>query len=338
MNGRTVFRNALQGRNRERPPFVPFVHGLAARTANVPLREMVRDADCYSNALEGLYRLLGNEVMLNNFDVTVERESLGCEVAWSGAYDAPVAAPGDGLPEIGFEEFLGSGRIPVLLEVTGRLALSPGRDAGVACAVTGPCALVTGMLAGGADGKGAAEVVKHLGGYLTKLVRALCELKVDALFFREDPLGDLLPQALREQEGAYRALYGTLFNIVKAYNAFPVLVTDRLPLDAVEGVHGVARPTGMVLLGNSVGESELLLLKKLGENLRMSFGLPLQAGTTGTRVPSSQLARVQAFVAEHGAPNLFFTSNGEIPHDIEMESLHAMMSGMRGEREEGPEA
>ena len=44
MNGRAIFRNTLLGKNSGRPPFVPFVYGLAARMAGVPLREMAWNA------------------------------------------------------------------------------------------------------------------------------------------------------------------------------------------------------------------------------------------------------------------------------------------------------
>lgn len=334
MNGRAIFRNALQGKNKENIPFVPFVYGLAARTANMPLGDMVWDADCYTNALGGFNGLLGNNVILNNFDITVERESFGSDVEWPGEFDSPILANASDLPVIGPDDFMESGRIPVVMEVTRRLALSLGRDTAITCALTGPCSLITQILSHGTSERSVDEAIKHLGGYFTKLVRGLCELKVDALFFREDPLGASLLEVMRENESAYKALYGTLFNIVNAYNAFPVLVTEHLSLDAIKDVHSVARPTGIVLLGSTIGESELLFLKDIAETHKISFGLPLPVGTVTQEKLWNQLSHIKEFVSKHNSQNLFFTSDGEIPHDIEMELLHTMMGRMRGDPEE----
>ncbi len=331
MNGKLAFRSVLQGKNQGNPPFFPFIYGLAARMANVSLREMVSDPGYYTNALDGVYRLLEYDVIATSYDTTVESESLGGEVEWKSEYAAPVLARGGDPSLIRPEEFLQSGRIQVLLEVTKRLMISAGRDAAVACVVCGPCSLLKGLeRASGLTGCGStAEAVKLLGGFLSKLVRGLCELKVDAVLFREDPLGQELVDELNATRDAYKGLYATLFNIVRAFNGFPLLVTSRLTMDDVRTIHATLRPDGMVLLGTDFDDRELSVLKELADTLRVSFGVPLPIGTAPQEVLWDRLDVIDSFVAAHGPKRFFYTSDGEVPYDISIEVLRTLMDRLR---------
>jgi hypothetical protein len=331
MSGRLAFRNALQGKNDGRPPFVPFIYGLAARTANVSLRNMVVDASYYTNALEGVYGLLGHDVIVGNFDTTLESESFGCEVEWPSEYGAPTVVKGGGLSSLRPEDFMSRGRIPVVMEVTKRLTISLGRDVAVACALTGPCSFLKNvqMLPEGIRTGNKDEAIKFLGSFFTKLVRSLCELKVDALFFREDPLGRHFVEELFQNKDAYKALYGTLFNVVRAFNAFPVVVAKHLPLEAVKDVHALVRPDSMVLLGDTFGDSDLGFIKDMANSLKLSFGVPLPIGTGTQEELWNQLSAMESFVSKYRPKNLFYTSDGEIPHDIAMEILHTLMERLR---------
>jgi hypothetical protein len=299
--------------------------------ANVSLREMVSDPGYYTNALEGVYRLLGYEVIATSYDTTVEAESWGSQVEWKDEYSAPVLVRGGDLSLIRPEEFLRSGRIQVLLEVTKRLMISAGRDAAVACVISGPCSLLKGLeRASGLTGCGStAEAVKLLGGFLNKLVRGLCELKVDAVLFREDPLGQELVDELNATRDAYKGLYATLFNIVRAFNGFPLLVTRRLPMDAVRAIHNTLRPDGIVLLGTDFDDRELSLLKKLADTSRVSFGVPLPIGTAPQEVLWDRLGAIESFVATNRPKRFFYTSDGEVPHDISIEVLRTLMDRLR---------
>jgi len=369
MNGKLAFRNTLQGKNDGRLPFVPFIYGLAARTANVSLREMAEDASYYTNALEGVYGLLGHDVIVGNFDTTLESESFGCEVEWPGEYGAPnVVSPvrnssgalnpseiiakynsaaekrniiSNGvnrglLSGLRPEEFMRRGRIPVVMEVTKRLTLSLGRDVAVACALTGPCSFLetVKVIPENTHTGNKGEAIKLLRSFFTKLVRSLCELKIDALLFREDPLGREFTEELFQNKEDYKALYGTLFNIVRAFNAFPVVVTKHLSLEAIKDVHGLLRPGSIVLLGNMLGDSDLGFIKDIANSLKLSFGVPLPIGTGTQEELWNQLSAMESFVSKYRPKNLFYTSDGEIPHDIPMEILHILMDRLRAGSEQ----
>jgi hypothetical protein len=331
MNGRLAFRNTLQGKHDGRPPFVPFIYGLAARAASVSLRDMAVDASYYTNALEGAYGLLGHDMIVGNFDTTLESESFGCEIDWPGEYGSPTIVNGRGFFSFKPEEFMSRGRIPVVMEVTKRLTLSLGRDVAVACALIGPCSFLENVqrLPENIYTNDKGEAIKLLSSFFTKLVRGLCEFKIDALFFREDPLGRQFVDELFQSKDAYKALYGTLFNIVKAFNAFPVVVTKYLPPKVIKDIHRLLRPSSIVLLGDKFGESDLVFIQEIGNSLKLSFGMPLPIGTGSQEELWDQLSTMEYFVSKYRPKNLFYTSDGEIPHDIPMEILHTLMSRLR---------
>lgn len=331
MNSRVAFRNVLQGKNNQRPPFAPFLYGLAARIANVSLRDMASNASYYTNALEGVCGLFGPDVIVGNFDATLECESFGCEIEWPGEFTAPTVVKGGDFVNLRPEDFVRSGRIPVLMEVTKRLTISLGRDTAITCALIGPCSFLKNfqMPSEGIDAGSADESIKLLGSYYTKLVRSLCELKVDALFFREDLLAQEFVGELFQHKEAYKALYRTLFNIIRAFNGFPILVVKNCPLEEIKDVHGLLRPSSMVFLGDTFFENDLLFIKDIADSLKMSFGVPLSIGTGKPEELWNQLSLIESFVSTHRPKNLFYTSDGEIPSDVAMEILHTVMDRLR---------
>ncbi len=331
MSGKLAFRGVMQGRHEGNPPFLPFLYGLAARTANVSLKDMVSDASYYANALEGVYRLLNYDVIATGYDSTIEGERWGGEVEWSGEYSTPVLVRGGDLSLIRPDEFLEAGRVRILLEVTKRLVISVGRDAAIVCVVSGPCSLLRGLRSA-SDGPGvmdAATTLKLLGGFLNKLIRSLCEFKVDGVIFREDPLGPDLVEQLSLNKDACRSLYATLFNIVRAFNGFPMVSTSHLTVDGAKTVHGLLRPDGIILLGTHFDGSELLVLSDLADASRTSFGLPLPIGTGPQEVLWDRLGAIEAFVAANRSRRFFLASDGEIPYDVHMEVLHRLMARLK---------
>ena len=328
MSGKLKFRNVLKGNNTESPPFVPFMYGLIARTGNVRLNDMVWDPTYYTNALEGICGLLGLDVIVGNFDATLEMEALGARVEWQGDFETPIVLKEIEFSEIQPEEFMNRGRIPVIMEVTKRLVLSLGRDTAIAPALVGPCSFGKNLDHLLKDGvfKDPSEGMKYFGGPFTKWVKGLCEQKIDALFFREELLAEGFMDEFLENKEAYRSLYGTLFNIVRAFNAIPVLVTENLSLEAAREVHSLLKPGGIVLLGSALGDRELLAINDLSKSLKISFGVPLPVGTGNHEELWRSLTILESFVCEYKPKNIFYSSNGEIPHDTEMEVLHTLMA------------
>jgi len=310
------------------PVFVPFVYGLAAKIGQIPLREMVSDATYFTHSLEEAYNLFKYDGIVNNFDSTLEAETFGCELEWPGDYVAP-RTTGCGqlkLREVNPEE---SSRIPILLETTKRIVMSQGKEIAVIGVLTGPCSLVKTITGDEAREKNRdiENVISLAGSLLTKLTRSLCELRIDAVFFREDLLGAEYPGELLSHNKPYAAVYATLFNLIKYYNCYPVLIVKDIEFDFITELHNTLGPSGLIPLGKRVSDDDLANLKNLSDSLKVSFGLPLPMGSQAELL--DQFTITSNFVSKHRPPGFFYVSDGEIPYDMPSETIHDLIAKMR---------
>jgi len=314
--------------NAGRPVFVPFVYGLAAKISQLPLQEMVSEATYYTHSLEEAYKLLEYDGIVNNFDSTLEAETFGCELEWSGDYVAPRTTGCSKLElrEVNPEE---SNRIPILLETTKRIVMSQGKETAVIGVLTGPCSLVKTITGDEVYEKNhdIGNVISLAGSLLAKLTRSLCELRIDAVFFREDLLGAEYPGELLSRNKPYAAVYATLFNLIKYYNGYPVLIVKDIEFDSITELHKMIGPSGLILLGKRVSDNDLAHLQKLSDSLKVSFGLPLPMGSQAELF--NQFTTISNFVSKHRLPGFFYVSDGEIPYDMPLETIHDLIAKMR---------
>ncbi len=328
MNSKVAFRNTLRLMNVDRPVFVPFVYGLAAKIGQIPLREMVSEATYYTHSLEEAYKLFEYDGIVNNFDSTLEAETFGCELEWSGDYVAPRTTGCSKLElrEVNPEE---SSRIPILLETTKRIVMSQGKEIAVIGVLTGPCSLVKTITGDEVYEKNhdIENVISLAGSLLAKLTRSLCELRIDAVFFREDLLGAEYPGELLSRNKPYAAVYATLFNLIKYYNGYPVLIVKDIGFDSITELHKMIGPSGLILLGKRVSDDDLVYLKNLSDSLKVSFGLPLPMGNQAELL--EQFDIISNFVSKHRPPGFFYVSDGEIPYDMPLETIHDLIAKMR---------
>lgn len=324
MNSKVAFRNTLKLVNADRTAFVPFVYGLAAKIGQLTLQEMVSDATYYAHSLEEAYKLFKYDGIVNNFDSSIEAETFGCEVAWPGDYMSPRIADFGKLElrEVNPEE---NGRIPILMETTKRIAMSQGKETAVIGVLTGPGSLVKTVI--GDKDLDIGNIITLAGSLLTKLTKSLGELRVDAVFFREDLLGTGYRDELLSRSELYTAIYTTLFNLIKYYNGYPVLMVKDMELDSIADLHNMLAPGGLILLGKRLSDGDLMYLQKLSDSLKMSFGLPLPIDNQAELWEQFNL--INSFVSKHKPTGFFYVSDGEIPYDIPLEILHDLIAKMR---------
>jgi hypothetical protein len=328
MNVKATLKNTLQGRNEGQLLFVPFVYGLAAKIANISLREMVWDPTYYSYSLEEAYKLFRYDAIINTFDPSIEAESCGCEVEWQGKFESPVISKGCDLFKLGPDDFMKNKRIPILIEVSKRLVMSLGRETAILGVLTGPCSLMKSLQGQRVDSEKdqIQDAISLVGSFLTRFVRNLCELRMDALFFREDLLRKNFWEELLLYKELYKTVYATLFNIIRAYNSYPILIVNDLSLEAIKDLHALLKPSGVILCGKRLDEGRLNYLKDLSGSLKMAFGLPLPVGGGSQDDLWDQLALIKSFVTKHRPKGFFYTTDGEIPYDVSLEIVHDLMS------------
>ncbi len=332
MTSRAAFRNTLQLKNAGKRVFVPFLYGLAAKVTQVPLKEMVYDPAYFAHSLEASHKLFQLDAIVSCYDASLEAESCGCRVIWNGNFGGPnlVGEIGE-IRNLTPEEFLHSGRIPIVLETTKRLALSLGRETAIVAAVSGPCSLARTLQQHCALFEEALmqEHISLVGTLITRLVRALSELKIDSVFFREDLIGGGIWEEIEPYQDTYGSVYRTLFNIVRFYNAYPVLVLKDVDLDALQRLCEALKPSGVVVLGKRPRKSDLPSLKRLSDSLRVSVGLPLPMGSEGEEELGAQFEMMESFLRGCGPNGFFYTTDGEVRSDVPFETVHDLLKVVR---------
>lgn len=327
MNSKTAFRNTLQLRETGRKVFVPLLYSLAARVTQVPLKQMAWDATYYAHSLEASYELFRQDAIVTCYDTSIEVESCGCEVTWPADFGKPDLGQGADAKVVSPDDFVRSGRIPVLVEATRRLVLSLGKETAIVSVVTGPFTFLRHLQAHHRSFREmpAQQAAAQAGSLLAKFVRCLCELKVDAVFLREDRIGGDFWEDAGDLRGAFSNVYKTLFNIVRFFNAFPVVVLRGFAEESLKDLCRRLRPSGVVPLGTDLSESALGLLQEISATMKISFGLPLPVGCEMEEGLERRLAALQAFMQGQGSRGFFYTTDGEIPHDSPIERIHCLM-------------
>ena len=144
MNGKELLLRALRGESTERVPWVPFVGVHGGALVGVDATEYLKNAD---HIVAGLtkaaerYRPDGLPVV---FDLQLEAEILGCQLAWAKETPPSVAshplgddyAIGD-LPEFSVEK----GRMPLVLDAIRRVKAEIGDEVALYGLLTGPLTL-----------------------------------------------------------------------------------------------------------------------------------------------------------------------------------------------------
>ncbi|OGO14752.1 MAG: hypothetical protein A2Z02_06955 [Chloroflexi bacterium RBG_16_48_7] len=338
MNSKVLFRNTLDIRNAGRPAFIPFVYSLAAKVIQTPLKDAVYDPTSFANSLETAWKLFNYDGITNVFDSTVEAEACGCTLKWGGDYDPPLIIKAPDLNEKLPEDLSGNERISVLLEATRRLSISAGKDVAIVGVITGLLSLAENLVEGlegrlekqGQDPK-AQEILSLLGNLLTKYIKQLCETRIDAVFVREETTG----ASFLKEVKLVKEVYTTIFNIIRYYRSYPVLILSDFDLGDLPDLFDVLRPSGIVLRGLRFSKDDLNYLKELSNSRGICFGIALPFGEEKSLW--EQLDIANDFVCRNRAPGLFYTSDGEIPYNIPMETIHGLMAKILNQQNCGGE-
>lgn len=330
MNAREAFKKTIATTaGPERPVFVPLVYRLAARIDQTPLMDAAADATVYANLLEGAWKLLRQDAITLSFDETLEAEVFGAMVDWPGEYEAPAVTGWlpTGLTAASIEN---SFRWSVLIEVTKRLVQTRGRDTAILGVVTGPVSLAALLKTHtGLDREYSfEELVALAGGLLAKEISSFGETKVDGIILREDPLGENYFQTFQENGKACRDAYTTLFNLTRFYNQAGLLLVRGGGLDDLASLAEQAGPAGLVLTGLDPDDAALQRLADLSAARKMAVGLPLPF--TEPAAAEARLQRYEDFIRQHPAPGFFYTSDGELPPEVPMESIRDLTGRLTG--------
>lgn len=144
MTGKQILLDALQGKSVERVPWVPFVGVHGGSLIGVNATEYLQSADHIVNGLNTAVQRYRPDGLPVVFDLQLEAEILGCELAWAEQTPPSVASHPlgedydiQGLPEFSIDK----GRMPLVLDATRRCKESFGETTALYGLLTGPLTL-----------------------------------------------------------------------------------------------------------------------------------------------------------------------------------------------------
>jgi hypothetical protein len=228
---RQMVKSLLQGVPPSRSLLVPIVFSLGAKIENVPRQEFLASATKISNSLRQIHGRLHADGVTCYFDSYLELEALGATLRWQGD-DQPPAIVWPGRAEKGKlpeglrspEQAARTGRVKVAVEVIGRLKSLLHGEPLLMAGVTGPFTLAARLTRLGGDPPPRFEDVpdaafEFAASMTTQISAALVEAGANLIFVHEESL----PVFSAEGCEAWASSLGPAFNIIRFYQALPVL-------------------------------------------------------------------------------------------------------------------
>jgi hypothetical protein len=232
---RQMVKRLLQGIAPPRPLFLPIVFSAGARVENQPLPAFLSNPTKICNGQRQLRGALRSDGYSCYFDSFLEVEALGATLHWEEADQPPMvrwpqgAEPGETPDDLRSpEEAAHAGRVPIAIEVIRRMKAMVRDDSILMAGVTGPITLaarITQMEACG--GWRAREIpesaVELAAAVITRISGTFVEAGANLVMMQEN----VLPRLSPERCAAWASALEPVFNVIRFYEALPVLqLTD----------------------------------------------------------------------------------------------------------------
>ena len=324
---RQMIKGLLQGNRQARPLIVPIVFALGARIENLSYRAYLDNPTKISNALRQIRTQFRTDGVSCYFDSLLEAEALGGAPEWDEANQArsirwPESAQKGELPARlrSPEEAANSPRVRAAVEVIRRLNSLLRDEPLLMAGVSGPFTLaarLTGIDPGAMrQGQAPSEpVLEVAAAVIIKITSALVEAGANLIFIREDVLPPLSPNKCQN----WASLLAPLFNIVRFYEALPVLQISGESATA-ENVEVILQQSWDAVLC-SASEEFIARAHGHGENLIFGCSVPLQA----LEASDSSGARCLEL---SGIKPALVTTDGDVPATADLKRLMSVLDSI----------
>ncbi len=332
---RQVVKNLVQGIAPERPLFLPIVFSLGSRVENVSLRTFLGNPTKISNSLRQIHGYLRADGLTCYFDSSLEAEALGGTLEWKNEDQPPdVSWParveierfGEDLRSP--EDVVLAGRIPVACEVIRRLRALLREDSLLMAGVTGPFTLASGLL-----GMKRQEVrlrpelpgpaVEYAAALTSQISAKFVEAGADLVFIVEE----ILPALSRESCEAWASLLAPTFNLIRFYEAMPVLLlTDSSSVAANRDVLFDRR--WQCVLCPAITRPMLDSTARILESSVNGLGiaLPTELFQSQESTGGNDLESILGLVRE--LRPVLLTTAGDVPNTADMKHVSKILGGL----------
>lgn len=280
-----------------KPLFMPLFFAAAAKVAGLTPQQFYTNPTKISNGLRQLQGPLRCDVLACYVDQTLIAEAMGATLRWAEGLPQVMTPPA----HLGSGDVIGQGRIPVMLDVVGRLRTMLRERVALAVALPGPFT-TAGYLSKSGSEPEPADYLAAVGGATLETVRAACQAGADLILLLEAKPPS---QSLHRQ---WLGLVETICNVTRFHEALPVLLISAGETNVAEIVAHGAVPC---LPATGLGQANL----PAGP---YSLALPTQGDLSGVTIEQAK---------NHNCALL--TTNGDLPYTLEAKALRSVVADLR---------
>ena len=334
---RQMVKGMLRGNPPPRPLFLPIVFSLGARVENLPLRVFLGNATKVSNSLRQIRAHLHSDGVACYFDPYLEAEALGGELRWEGEDQQPSihwpSSPARGVLPEGLrspEEAARSGRVAVALEVIRRLKSLLRDDPLLMAGVAGPFTLAARLTGLECEDRLQLEdlpdaALELAASAIQQISAALVEAGANVVFIQES----ILPALSAESCETWASLLGPTVNIIRFYEALPVLQLTSSRSFAENSAVILQRSWDCIVCPALEGFStESLSVIPSSSGTSLGVALPFEAFS----LDDSGSEELDRFIHQviSGLRPAIVTTPGDVPSTIDMKRLIKVGENVRG--------
>jgi Uroporphyrinogen decarboxylase (URO-D) len=333
---RQMLKGLLQGIPQTRPLFLPIVFSLGAKVENLPLREFLGNATKISNSLRQIRSHLRSDGVACYFDPYLEVEALGAVLQWKAGDQPPAiqwshhAEKGE-VPEglLSPEDAAKSSRVNVAVETIRRLKSLLRDEPLLLAGVAGPFTLaarITGLRKEDAarreDFSDAA--LELAAATITQIASKFVEAGANVIFIQED----VVPKLSVEDREAWASLLAPAINIVRFYEALPVLQIPDSHM-FVENERVIFRQNWDCILCPTLAASAFNALEMipLPDFANRGIALSLEALQPDASIAEKFLELLHAFILK--SRPAIVTTAGDVPVTTDIKFLARVWEAVR---------
>jgi hypothetical protein len=305
---RSIIRALVRGQPPARPLFIPLIFTLAAKLEDIALPTFLANPTKIANALTAIHLRLHTDGVVGYYDLTLVAEALGCRLDWHTVpptIAVPRAEEIMGKIQLSPHELKTQGRIPVALGVVGRLHMTLRDEPALVVGLPGPLRLAQQLFDNdfavkftGSDSD-TEDIFHTLIELILHLSQSFCLVGTHLVLIDEVVIP---PSVLQEWESAMIPLW----NAIRFHGALPILCTNT------------DIPT------RNLAEGPLLCLKP-----RSGDDSPLPESPFALALPAVEAPPMDITRWVRANNCVLITTDGEIPHQIEIQNLQRMITEMR---------
>lgn len=319
-----LWKDLFDHKEWQRPPFVPLVYSYASRIGKMSIQEMFSNSTHFAKALMSAQELFGYDAVLSHCDPYVELELLGRSFDWVPK-DIKEMVLSSGRKSGITERSITAAEVPpvsLIFDAAAEMREVIGQDTPVIGVVNSPVTLLRTILMDRfslteADFPEMKSFLNDIQGIVLDLVKAYCNLRVDAIWLIEEDWEGVTPSEI-ERIGP---IYQTFWNVLEYFDVRSIMAFHRYDIAELEKYFTIG-PDAVFFAGAQAFDIALESLSVLMDRYEMCVGVACPFPDSADR--SARLDSILSQVMDAGS-GFFLSTPWEVAPGTPIESLSAMV-------------